>query len=78
MDSPQYFSNLRALNKIRMVIEDWRIQILETERGGGDEEMKGLWISKKSIDKRLDELAYKRLLVLVNEYETKKGLPLTV
>ena len=78
MEKTAYFQNLRQLNKIRMAVEEWRIQILEVEANGGDAEMKELWVAKKRIDKRLEELNYRRILDIVNKYEKENQLDLTL
>lgn len=74
MDEVSYFANLRQLNKLRGVLEEWRISILELEMRPNKDELTDLYIHKKQLERQIDEFHYKRLLKVVKEYETSKGI----
>lgn len=77
MDETIYFANLRQLNKIRNVLEEWRISILELQLRPNKDELTELYIHKKQIEREIDEFHYKRLIKIVNEYEKSKNMPLS-
>ena len=77
MDETIYFANLRQLNKIRGVLEEWRISILELQLRPNKDELTELYIHKKQIEREIDEFHYKRLIKIVNEYEKSKNMPLS-
>jgi hypothetical protein len=66
-----YFANLRQINKLRGVIEEWRIQIEQLKSQKWEDELKQLHLDMKTIQMKIDEYALKQLLKRNAEVEEK-------
>ena len=76
MEATQYFANLRQIQKLKMIIEEYRIKILEIKRNSyKDIELQELFIHQAEIEKAIQEYNLKNLLKLTNEMKVSEDYP---
>ena len=74
MNNTVYFANLRQINKLKMIVEEWKIQILELEAQPIDAELKALYKKEKQAKLKIEEYNLRKLKEQVKEpKEPKEG-----